>query len=155
MINQPGKKKLFVSLSATVQALKRGIVTDEDLDEGLFQFNSWNRELLLDSAFKLLDGGQWPFLGRIGRSDADHFGRVARALQKAEGEGRVSWVGLCLDSFERLNELLVRHGHEPVERMDKCTQLHVLVKGLNVVNHQWLRELLDERDRTLGGLTVS
>jgi hypothetical protein len=102
-------RKLFLSFTGTLSALKTGRVTEQDLASGLFYFGCTR-----DHALHPWNGMRNEVLG-VFHDDPERgrtvHGKLAEALVKGEGEGRVMWRDFeGPQSYEVVNQLLTNNG---------------------------------------------
>lgn len=102
-------KKLFLSFTATIRALRDGNVTESDLANGLFYFGCVREHALDPNAMEL----SWFKGGREAHAT------LYPALLAAEAEGRVAWRQKEeRNSYKQLNELLKFHGFPEIAEED-------------------------------------
>lgn len=102
-------RKLFVSFTTTLRALKDGSVTENDLDTAIFYFGCCREHALdpwKDEANEIL----WFFRDDVEKGRAIH-ARLVAAIEKAEVEKRIAWrTREERSSYKVLNSLLVANG---------------------------------------------
>jgi hypothetical protein len=103
------KRKLFISFTGLMYALKAGRITDDDLPNGLFVFGCTRDHVITP--------GSWGehIESVVVENPAAH-SRLVDTLIKAELEGRVVWRSREEGnaSFELVNKLLVGNGEQPL-----------------------------------------
>ncbi len=101
-------RKLFVSFTALLRALKEGLVTEGDLASGLFYFGC-AREHALDPWKGETNEVHWYFKDNPEQGRVVH-GQIVAAILLGESDGRVIWrTRDSRQSYEELNSLLVKH----------------------------------------------
>ena len=101
--------KLFVSFTALLGAIKAGVVTEEDLDTGLYYLGCGRSH-----AYNPWDGDPagndvaWCFVDDVTKGREVH-ARLVAAFDKAERERRIIWEENS-QSYAKLSEFLASHG---------------------------------------------
>lgn len=103
------KRKLFISFTGLMYALKTGRINDEDLANGLFVFGCARDHAITP--------GTWnEHIEDVVVKNPDVHARLVDVVLKAEGEGRVVWRSREAGnaSFELVDKLLVGNGEAPL-----------------------------------------
>lgn len=110
-------RKLFVSFSGTVMALKLERVTVDDLDNGLFFFGC-------SRAHAIDPGAHGESVASIVRQNPELHATLAGSVLFAESQGRVRWhksdEGEILGGYELIDELLVANSCKPLVSHDEA-----------------------------------
>jgi hypothetical protein len=103
------KRKLFISFTGLMYALKAGRITDDDLANGLFAFGCTR-------GHAITPGASNEHIEDVVVKNPEVHQRLVKALVEAEFLGRVAWRtqedGNM--SFQLINELLVGNGEQPL-----------------------------------------
>jgi len=103
-------RKLFVSFTALLRHMRDDLVTEKDLDRGLFYFGCTR-----DHAFNPGANGESNELSWIFKDDDVATGThqvLLRYVEKAEKNGRCIWrEAKDMNSYRALNDLLVANGY--------------------------------------------
>jgi hypothetical protein len=103
-------RKLFVSFTALLKAMRDDKVTEKDLERGLFYFGCTRRHAFEPEAQGDSNELEW-FFDDATEATATHQ-VLLKYVEKAEKDGRCIWREpntVC--SYEQLNALLVKHGY--------------------------------------------
>ena len=102
-------RKLFISFTGLMYALKAGRINDDDLADGLFVFGC-----VRDHA--ITPGALGEHVESVVVENPEVHARLAQAVLDAECLGRVVWRSRegGHTSFELVNELLVGNGEQPL-----------------------------------------
>ena len=122
--------KLFISFTGTLQALSGGIVSVDDLNEGLFVFGCTRNHALNP-------GAAGEHVESVVREHPELHRALCDALLLAEAAGRVRWRTLEQGnaSFELVDELLVANGYKKLNRtseMDPWTYSYPAVERFSM-----------------------
>ena len=106
-------RKLFLSFTGLLLAVKRGVVSHHDLNAGLFYFGCGRCHALEPG--EVGEGNEIKAIyGLDPRGKRDH-DLIVVALYIGEREGRVIWPDKNVpNSFTKLNELLTSLGYRPI-----------------------------------------
>ncbi len=103
------KRKLFISFTGLMYALKAGRITDDDLANGLFAFGCTR-------GHAITPGASNEHVEDVVVKNPEVHQRLVKAIGDAEFLGRVAWRtqedGNM--SFQLINELLVGNGEQPL-----------------------------------------
>ncbi len=114
---QEGKRKLFISFSSLLYAVKAGRVQPKDLEDGIFYFGCtkehlWRKDAAENSDVRMafcMDGG---LKKRKNKREAERIYNIIRdAVFEAEKEGRATFRDITeMNRYSRLNRLLEQNG---------------------------------------------
>ena len=103
-------RKLFVSFTALLRAMRDDKVTEKDLERGLFYFGCTRSHAFEPGAKGESNELTW-FFEDMTEATATHQ-VLLKYVMKAEKDGRCIWrEPNTMSSYEQLNALLVKHGY--------------------------------------------
>src|SRR5208282_1806122 len=103
-------RKLFVSFTALLKAMRDDKVTEKDLERGLFYFGCTRRHAFEPGAQGDSNELEW-FFKDATEATATHQ-VLLKYVEKAEKDGRCVWREASQpNTYEQLNALLVKHGY--------------------------------------------
>lgn len=109
------QQHLFLSFSGLLYKLDRGEVLQQELDTGLFYFGCSRKHAYDPGA-----SGEYNEVAQMRSPNAHRVHQqLCRALYKGEEDGRVLWRSTSQqNTYQQLNELLVKYGYEPIQDID-------------------------------------
>ena len=109
-------KKLFVSFTGLLYALKSGRVSTSDLDDALFAFGCTKDHALNPGQHGEANEVEWAFRDNPKDGKKVH-ATVVAALKKAQKQGRVVYRTLAQGNmtYEMLNGLLTKNGFKAID----------------------------------------
>jgi len=124
-------RKLFLSFTRLLNALRDGKVSDEDLVKGLYCFDATER--YVRNPWITCDNDvEHVFKNDLARGKEVH-GKIVRMVEAAQREGRIDWRKFGEDhAAESVSAMFTRNGFPPFQT------------SLAVVNAGSIREWVDE-----------